>query len=114
MRGLQGHAASGRPSKLLPRQQNALLRLLKKGARRGGFPTERWTLPRVQQVIQREFGVSYHPKYLGRLLRRLGWSPQIPLPRAVERDEDLVLAFLQHDWGRIKKSAAARRRYRGL
>ena len=114
MRQLRRRVPAGRPARLSAPQQKALLRLLKKGARRAGFPTERWTLTRVQQVIERELGVTYHPKYLGRLLHRLGWSPQIPLPRAVERDEELILAFWQHDWARIKKSAAARRRHRGL
>ncbi len=114
MRQLRRRVAAGRPARLSDQQQKALLRVLKKGARRAGFPTERWTLTRVQQLIAREFGVTYHPKYVGRFLRRLGWSPQVPLPRAVERDEELILAFWQHDWARIKKSAAARRRNRGL
>lgn len=114
LRQLRRRVPTGRRPRLSSVQQRSLLRVLKKGARQAGFPAERWTLSRVQQVIEREFGVTYHPKYVGRLLHRLGWSPQIPLPRAVERDEDLVLAFLQHDWARIKKSAAARRRHRRL
>lgn len=93
-------------------QQRALIRHLKDDAAAAGFPTARWTLARVRQLIHRRFGVAYHPKYLNRLLRRLGFSPQVALPRARERDEALIRAWLEQDWPRIKKSAAARRRHR--
>ena len=111
---LRQRCGGGRPSKLTAKQQKELLRHLKRGAQQAGYPTDRWTLPRIAEVIQRQFGVTYHPKYIGRLMRQLGWTPQVPLPRAVERDEDLIRAWLAHDWSRIKKSAAARRRNRGL
>jgi transposase len=113
-RALRRRTPPGRPPRLTTRQQRALLRRLRRGARAAGFPTERWTLARVQQVIVHEFGVRYHPHYLSRLLHRLGWSQQQPLPRAVERDEDLIRAWLAQDWPRIKKSAAARRPHRVL
>ena len=75
-----------------------------------GFDTERWTLARVQALIEKEFGVHYHPNYISRLLHDLGWSVQKPETRAMERDEELIRAWLSKDWNRIKKSAAARRR----
>ena len=78
------------------------------------FSTDRWTLERVRQLIQKEFKVSYHRNYLNRLLRQLGFSPQKPLPQAVEQEKELVEAWLQQDWPRIKKVAAARRRDRVL
>ncbi len=109
LRQLRLRKASGRPPKLTRAQQKALMRLLKKGAQASGFETDRWTLSRIQTLITREFGVTYHVKYLNRRLRQLGWTPQVPLPRAQERDEELIRAWLAHDWPRIKKSAAARR-----
>jgi transposase len=112
IRQLRTHRASGRPLKLARNQQKALLRLLKRGARAAGYLTERWTLQRIRTLIEREFQVTYHPSYVSRLLKRLGWSPQVPLPRAKERDEALIRAWLAHDWPRIKKSAAAQRRNR--
>lgn len=114
LRALRRRARSGRPSKLSEPQRQDLVQVLKRGAQAAGFPTERWTLRRVHQVIAREFGVVYHPQYLNRLLRRLDWSWQQPLPRAAERDEDLIRAWLAQDWPRIKKSAAARRQHRVL
>jgi transposase len=114
LRALHRRKAPGRPARLTRDDQTALRRLLRRGAAAAGFPTDRWTLRRVAQVIQREFGVRYHPNSLHRLLEHLGWSVQQPLPRASERDETLIRAWLAQDWPRIKKSAALRRRHRVL
>ena len=112
--GLRKRKATGSQSKLSKLQKEKLKRLLDRGALACGFPTDRWTLERVRQLIQREFEVTYHPNYLNRLLRQLGFSPQKPLPQAIEQETELVQAWLQRDWPRIKKVAAARRRSRIL
>jgi transposase len=112
LRRLRQRQSHGRPAKLSPQQKRLVLRLLKRGAQAAGFPTARWTLPRIQKLIERELGIVYHPNYLNRWLRQLDWSPQYPLPQAIERDEDLIEAWLQHDWPRLKKGAANRRRNR--
>lgn len=112
LRQLRARISRGRPAKLSRQQQKGLRRLLKRGARAAGYPTERWTLQRIQSLIEREFQGTYHPNYISRLRKQLGWSPQVPLPRAMEREEDLIRAWLSQDWPRIKKSAAQRRRNR--
>lgn len=112
LRQLHRRKPTGRPCKLTKLQQKALLRLLKRGAQEAGFRSERWTLQRIQVVIEQEFQVRYHPNYVARLLHKRGWSLQVPLPRAKERDEKLIRAWLVHDWPRIKKGTAARRNYR--
>jgi transposase len=109
---LQLRKATGRPPKLDEAAKQALVKKLEEGAVAAGFPTEQWTQARVKKVIEREFGVSYHQNYISRLLHDLGWSVQKPEQRAIERDEDLIRAWLSRDWPRIKKSAAARRRDR--
>ena len=114
IRGLRKKKAPGSGSKLSKVQKEKLKRMLDRGALACEFPTDRWTLERVRQLIQREFEVSYHPNYLNRLLRSLGFSPQRPLPQAIEQERELVEAWLEQDWSRIKKVAAARRRNRVL
>lgn len=109
---LQLRKASGRPPKLSDADKQKLVETLEQGALAAGYPTEQWTQARVKQVIEREFGVQYHRDYISRLLHGLGWSVQKPDPRAIERDEELIQAWLSQDWPRIKKSAAARRRDR--
>lgn len=110
LRQLRRHRGGGRPAKLTAEQRRQLRRTLRRGAQAAGFATERWTLTRVQQVIERDFGVRYHRNHVSWLLDRLDWSVQQPLPRAVERDEAVIRAWLEQDWPRIKKGAATWRR----
>ena len=109
---LQARKASGRPPKLSVVQKEQLVEKLKQGAMAAGFPTEQWTQARVKKVIEQEFGVYYHCDYISRLLKGLGWSVQKLDPRAIERDEELIQAWLRQDWPRIKKRTASRRRDR--
>lgn len=108
-RQLRRRKRSGRPPKLGHEQLKILRRYLKRGAKAFGFRSDRWTLQRIQKVIEREFHVVYHPNYVARVLDKMGWSPQVPLPRAKERDEALIRAWLIQDWPRIKKGAAEKR-----
>ena len=61
--------------------------LLQVGAEAAGFDTDLWTCPRVAKLIRKRFGARYHVDHIGRLLGSLGWSPQRPQRRALERDE---------------------------
>jgi transposase len=105
---LRRRPKTGRPSRLTAQQWQDLLDVLAEGAMRSGFDTERWTLPRVRAVIERRFGFTYHADYLSTRLRDLGWTVQMPAVRARERDEELIRAWLDRDWPRIKKRLAAR------
>ena len=109
---LQASRATGRPPALSQKDKQKLLKILKAGAKAAGFETERWTQGRVREVIEEKFGVHYHQNYISRLLHDMGWSVQKPETRAMERDEELIRAWLSKDWTRIKKGAAARRRDR--
>jgi transposase len=97
----------GRPPRLTPSQWRDLLDILARGAKRSGYETERWTLPRIRAVIEWRWGVTYHVDYLSARLRELGWSAQVPAVRAAERDEAVIRAWLEKDWPRIKKRLAA-------
>jgi putative transposase len=103
LRGLLARPKTGRPSKLRPEQWKELGRILDQSPLAAGFPTDRWTLQRVAQVITRRFDVHFHPNYLAEPLRKLGYSPQRPKVKARERDDALVEAWLKRDWPRIKR-----------
>ena len=107
IKGLRKRNAKGSLSKLTPEHRQALKRWLERGALACGFSTDRWTLERVHKLIKREFGVAYHPNYLNRLLRKLGFSLQKPVPRAREQERELVKAWLERDLPRVKKVATA-------
>lgn len=114
LQGLRRRKSSGRASKLTAEHKKRLKRLLDRGALASGYLTDRWTLVRVCELIKKEFGISYHPNSIKRVLDKLGYSVQKPLPRAAEQDEKLVKAWLAKDWPRIKKESAARRNHRVL
>ena len=99
--------ASGAEPKLNKVQQRWLLRLLEAGPEATGFAGQLWTGPRVGELIQREFGVSYHERYLPTLLRSLGWSVQKPKRRASERKEEVIAEWIKTRWPRIKKKPVA-------
>lgn len=101
---LRARPAPGRPSALDDKAKARLERLLLKGAKAAGYPTDLWTCPRVAELIAEQFGVEYHVDHIGRLLRGMGWSPQKPTRRAVERDEAAIRQWLKTDWPRVKKT----------
>jgi putative transposase len=105
--GLRRRAHTGRRPRLTERQWRRVLTRLSRGAVAAGFDTERWTLRRVAAVVRRECGVRYHPRSLGRVLRRHGWTRHHPATQAKERDEALIAAWLARDWPRVKRGLAA-------
>lgn len=105
--GVRAQAATGRPSKLSPRHKRRLEALLLKGPLAAGFHTDLWSCPRVAELIKLRFGIDYHVDHVGRLLHELGWSPQKPARRAVERDEQAIRRWIREDWPRVKKTPAA-------
>jgi len=105
--GLRAKPAAGRPLKLNNAGRRRLERVLLKGAKASGFPTDLWTCRRIAQVVRERFGVSYHCAHVSRLLRLLGWSAQRPERRAVERDEEAIGRWIKEDWPRIKKKPTA-------
>lgn len=72
----------GKPPKLNARQTKRLEKLLLKGARRHGWDTDLWTLPRIAVLIERHFGVTYDPSSVWHVLNRMNWSCQKPQRRS--------------------------------
>lgn len=104
---LSGRSRTGRRPKLTPEQTARLLTLLSAGAQELGHIGERWDGKRVAALIRREFGVSYLPSNIPRLLRRLGWSAQKPQVLARQRDEEQIAQF-KADWHGVKKGQRQR------
>jgi transposase len=107
LKALRSRPRSGRPPRLPAAQWRGVLRILRKGALKAGFETDRWTLRRIRDLIRRQFGVAYHPNYLSARLRASGWSPQVPAVRAKERDEEVIRAWLEQEWPRIRRKSPA-------
>jgi len=105
--GIKAKPSSGRPSRLDTGAKKKLERKLLKGAKAFGFQTDLWTCPRVAELIRSQFGVSYHVDHIGRLLRSLGWTPQKPQRRAIERNDGEIQRWVKDEWPRIKKKRRA-------
>ena len=101
--GLKAKTASGRPPKLNIKQRKRLERYLLQGPRAAGFSTDLWTCPRVAKIIRNEFKVDYHVDHIGRVLHGLGFSPQKPERRAIERDEESIQRWVRYTVPHIKK-----------
>lgn len=90
--------------RLSPAQWERLERELKRGPLVHGFDDEfqGWTLKRVKLLIGRTFHVGYTLQGVWKLLRRHGWSAQVPVRRALERDEEAVEVWKAEVWPRVK------------
>ena len=102
------HEHPGSERRLSTRDQKALLAVLKRGARVYGYPTDLWTLKRVAEVIRKEYGVEYTLSGVWRVLRALGLSAQVPLTRALERDERYIRRWVDDRWPEIFRDALDR------
>ena len=95
----------GRPSKLTKVQRRALAAVIKAGPQAAGYTSGCWNTPMIQDLIQRRFGVSYHPHYVATLLHNLGFSYQKARFVSDHLNEAKRLAWRQHEWPRIVRQA---------
>lgn len=81
----------GRPATLSDDQLARLGEIVAdKDPRQLQFDFGLWTRDMIATVVQREFGVRLHKTTIGRILRKLGFSPQRPLRRAWQQDPEAV------------------------
>ena len=100
---LKRQPAPGARPRLSEHQRHKVAELLARGAEAHGFRGEVWTCERVAIVIRREFGVSYHPAHVSRLLKKLRLSLQKPERRADQRDEEAIDNWKDKKWPSLKK-----------
>jgi transposase len=91
------------PINLTGDQWRLIPELLSHGAEAYGFRGECWPCARVARVIGEEFGVWYHKAHVSRLLKRLHWTPQMPIARAIQRDEAVIEPWRLQVWPQLKK-----------
>ena len=95
----------GAVPKLTAAQKTRLKEILLRGARAYGYPTDLWTLKRLAGVIRKEFGARYSLSGVWRALRALGFSAQVPLKRALERDDRYIRRWVRTIWPEIYRHA---------
>jgi transposase len=100
---LLSRPSPGHPAKLEPAQVRLIPDFLSHGAEAYGFRGEVWTCARVAKVIEEEFGVC-------RLLKELHWTPQLPIVRAIQRDDQEIERWRIEVWPRLEQEARRQRR----
>jgi transposase len=98
----------GRPSRLTEEQEARLWGIVVgKDPRQLQFEFALWTRDMIRELIRREFGAEFTPQGVGKLLRRIGMSPQRPLVRAYEQDPERVRRWREEDYPAIHAKAKA-------
>ena len=89
--------------KLSPQQWARLEHELGRGPLAHGFAgDQRWTLGRIKTLIGKLFHVGYTVDGTWKLMRRHGWSSQVPVRQAMERDDAAVAVWKSEVWPEIK------------
>jgi putative transposase len=97
--GLASKGPSGATCLLDEAQQSQLAVVIREGPAVHGYDEDqRWTLARIRDLIATRFGISYTARGVSYLLHRLGFTPQIPHHRPVERDENAITTWRQEAW----------------
>lgn len=91
----------GRNSKLTPKQKQKLYQIVDQGPEKYGFDCGVWTSAMITEVILREFKVTYNPRYLCFLLKKIGLSYQKAAFVSDHLDEEKRKHWLEVTWPAI-------------
>lgn len=94
---------SGRPPFVPMATMATLPGILSRGALSYGYSTDLWTIPRVVQTLQREWGVRYSQSATWLILKSHGFSWQRPRRQAREKNLRKVESWKRRSWPRYKK-----------
>jgi len=91
--GLKDNWANGSVPRLSPEQQAELADLVETGPDRAVHGVVRWRRVDLQRLIAERFGVTYHERTVGKLLKALGFSHISARPRHPGQDAHTLEAF---------------------
>lgn len=101
--GLASTGPGGAICRLSPEQLAWLRAELDRGpAAHGWREDQRWTLARITTLIGRLFHVTYTLRGTSYLLHRIGYSPQVPKHRAVQRNEQAIATWRSQTWATVR------------
>jgi transposase len=107
LEALRARPVPGRPPKLTGAQLARLYTLVVgNDPRQLRFAFALWTRAMVRELVRREFGVRLSEVSVGRLLRKLGLSPQRPLYRAYQQNPEAVARWKAETYPQIRAQAA--------
>lgn len=105
---LRNQAKPGRPRKLTASDFQWLSRVIRQcDPRQYRFGFALWTREIVRELLRRERGIRVSEVTVGRVLRRLGLTPQRPLRRAWEQAPEAVEQWKRTIYPEIRRRAQA-------
>jgi transposase len=105
---LRSRKGTGRPPKLTNSQEQQVFRWINgKDPRQHGFDFSLWTRRVVSELVDKRFGIQLSLASVGKVLAKVGLTPQKPLARACERDPEAIEAWKRETYPSI--AAAAKR-----
>lgn len=98
----------GAPMKLSAKQISRLTKIIReKNPLQFKFEYALWSLAMIRQLIRQKFDVSLSEVSIGRLMKRLGFSPQRPLYRAWQQNPELVENWRDKEFPKIARRCPA-------
>jgi len=91
--GLKDSWSKGHPPRLSAEQLAQLAEVVETGPERAVHGVVRWRRVDLQQIVAERFGVAYHERTIGKILKQLGFSHVSARPRHPAKDEETVAAF---------------------
>jgi len=91
--GLKDTWSKGNPPRLSPEQRADLAQVVETGPDRAVHGVVRWRRVDLQRLIAERFGVVYHERTIGKILKSLGFSHISARPRHPAQDGQTVAAF---------------------
>ncbi len=91
--GLRDHWAGGPDPRLSAEHKAELAAIVEAGPNREVDGVVRWRRVDLQRVIKNRFGVDYCERYVGTLLKKLGYAHISARPRHPGQDAEIVEAF---------------------
>ena len=91
--GLIDNWTAGPKPRLSGEQQAQFAQIVEAGPDREKDGVVRWRRIDLKRVIAERFGVDFHPRYVRKLLKKLGFSHMSARPRHPAQDERIVEAF---------------------
>ena len=91
--GVIDNWTEGPKPRLSAEQLTRFAQIVEAGPDREKDGVVRWRRIDLKRVIAERFGVDFHPRYVGKLLKKLGFSHISARPRHPAQDERIVEAF---------------------
>ena len=105
--GLRDNRRRGNPRRLTKAQLMDLAALVETGPDRAFHGVVRWRRVDLKALVAERFGVEYHERTIGKLLKHLGFSHVSARPRHPKQNGEVIQAFKKTLRARSKPISAA-------